>query len=77
MAYYDRAIQFNNKDESALVNRGITKAVIKDTNGALADFAKAIAISPKSAHIYFNRGNLYYTKGRYYCYVNYIITYGQ
>lgn len=64
LAYYDRAIQFNENDESAFVNRAITKAVIKDSNGALSDFSKAILISPKSAHIYFNRGNLYFTQGK-------------
>ena len=64
LAYYDRSIQFNDKDESAFVNRAITKAVIKDRIGALKDFSKALAISPKSAHIYFNRANLHSTMGR-------------
>ena len=65
LAYYDRSIQFNDKDESAFVNRAITKAVIKDHIGALKDFSKALAISPKSAHIYFNRANLHSTMGMY------------
>ena len=52
--------------------------MLKDAPGALADFEVAIKLSPKSAHIYFNRGNLYtslqiydqaeqdYTKGNVY-----------
>lgn len=63
LTYYDRSIQFNNKDESSFVNRAIAKAVIKDHIGALEDFTKALTLSPKSAHIYFNRGNLYATMG--------------
>lgn len=68
--YYDRSIQFNERDESALVNRAITKAVIKDHSGALQDFSSALTLSPKAAHIYFNRGNLYSSLGMKTCAVN-------
>lgn len=65
LAYYDRALQYNDQDESSFVNRAITKAIIKDTNGALNDFGKALILSPKAAHIYFNRGNLYSSLGTF------------
>ena len=32
---------------------------MRDLEGALKDFNSAINLSPKSAHIYFNRANLY------------------
>ncbi len=35
------------------------QVMLKDAPGALADFDAAQSLSPCSAHIYFNRGNLY------------------
>eukprot|EP00794_Sanderia_malayensis_P018055 gene18055-19864_t len=63
--YYDRAIGWNRNDESALINRAITRVMLKNVAGAFEDFAEAIALSPHSAHIYFNRGNLYASLGKY------------
>lgn len=33
--------------------------MLKDAKGALEDFKAAIKLSPYSAHMYMNRGNLY------------------
>ena len=33
--------------------------MLKDARGALKDFGAAIQLSPVSAHMYFNRANLY------------------
>ena len=33
--------------------------MLKDATGALEDFKAAIKLSPYSAHMYLNRGNLY------------------
>lgn len=33
--------------------------MLRDSQGALADFKAAIKLSPHTAHMYFNRGNLY------------------
>ena len=33
--------------------------MLKDATGALEDFKSAIKLSPYSAHMYLNRGNLY------------------
>ena len=57
--YYHQALSYNAKDESALLNGAITKVMLKDSNAALSLFEKAVTLSPHSAHIYFNRGNLY------------------
>ena len=37
--------------------------MLKDSGGALRDFDRAVKISPHSAHIYFNRANLYASTG--------------
>lgn len=39
--------------------------MLRDTKGALEDFQLAISLSPHSAHMYFNRGNLYATIEQY------------
>jgi len=39
--------------------------MLKDGQGALSDFDAAIRLSPVSAHIYFNRGNLYASLFKY------------
>ncbi|XP_078324094.1 uncharacterized protein LOC111124594 isoform X6 [Crassostrea virginica] len=57
--YYNSAVEHNSQDESALLNRAITKVMLRDSQGALADFKAAIKLSPHTAHMYFNRGNLY------------------
>ena len=39
--------------------------MLRDSDGALEDFKDALKLSPYTAHIYFNRGNLYASMGRY------------
>ena len=38
---------------------------MRDARGALEDFQLAVKMSPLSAHVYFNRGNLYASLRRY------------
>ncbi|VDH90326.1 Hypothetical predicted protein [Mytilus galloprovincialis] len=63
--YYSKALDHNRKDESALLNRAITRVMMRDAQGALEDFKAAIKLSPYTAHIYFNRGNLYASMGHF------------
>jgi tetratricopeptide (TPR) repeat protein len=39
--------------------------MLKDSQGALEDFRAAIKLSPYSAHMYMNRGNLYASTQQY------------
>ncbi|XP_072039506.1 uncharacterized protein [Amphiura filiformis] len=63
--YYSKTLDHNPRDESACLNRAITKVLMRDARGALEDFQQAIKLSPLSAHVYFNRGNLYTSLRRY------------
>ncbi|XP_071786267.1 uncharacterized protein [Asterias amurensis] len=63
--FYTKTLEHNPKDESAVLNRGITKVLMRDARGALEDFQLAVKMSPLSAHVYFNRGNLYASLRRY------------
>ncbi|XP_077983613.1 uncharacterized protein LOC144438458 [Glandiceps talaboti] len=63
--YYDKAFEFNKKDEAAVLNRAITKVMLRDSEGAMNDFKVACKLSPHSAHVFFNRGNLYTSMGQY------------
>ena len=65
ITYYDRAIGWNGSDESALCNRAICKAMIGDVTHAFEDFEASMGLDAQSAHLYFNRGNLYYQCKRY------------
>ena len=46
-----------------ILNRAICKVLLKDEDGALADFETAVALNPFAAHAYFNRANLHLTMG--------------
>ena len=48
-----------------LVDRGIVKSRLGDTDGALGDFNAAIALDPKLGDAYVNRGVAYITLKRY------------
>ena len=39
--------------------------MLRNAQGALEDFKAAIKLSPYTAHIYFNRGNLYASMGQF------------
>ena len=44
--------------------RGIVRYGMKDLDGALADYNKAISLGLKSSAIYFNRGVIFHQKGQ-------------
>ena len=43
----------------------LLQVMLKDATGALSDFEKAVVLSPHSAHIYLNRGNLFTSLSQY------------
>ena len=43
----------------------VFQVLLRDAQSALADFRMAIKLSPHSAHMYFNRGNLYVSMEQY------------
>jgi tetratricopeptide (TPR) repeat protein len=47
----------------AYINRGIVNYYLKDVDGALADFSKAIQLNPRNPLPYRNRAALYKAKG--------------
>ncbi|XP_033111439.1 uncharacterized protein LOC117112460 isoform X2 [Anneissia japonica] len=57
--YYNKTLKYNKNDEAAMLNRAITKVLLRDFRGAIEDFYEAQNMSPYSAHVFFNRGNLY------------------
>ncbi|MEY4927722.1 MAG: hypothetical protein RI894_2158 [Bacteroidota bacterium] len=62
---WNKVIEMNPKDAAALLNRAISKGILEDTDGAIADFNAAAALAPEMAEIYYNRGNLYFDGRRY------------
>ena len=54
----------NPSDESAYLNRAITRSLLRDAAGAAKDFDAALKLSPNAAHIYYNRGNLFASMGK-------------
>ena len=53
---YTKAIEPNLNDADADVNRGNSKADLKDDNGAISDYTKAIEPNLNDADAYSNRG---------------------
>ena len=41
----------------AYINRGIAKTELKDYEGAIQEYTKAIELNPQDAEAYFGRGN--------------------
>lgn len=58
---YSEVLEINPRDEAALTNRAIAKAVLKQYQSAREDLEKAIKISPMSAHIHVDLGQLLLT----------------
>ena len=56
MKSYNYAINLNEKNKTALHNRGFAKKELKDYHGAIDDFNKAIIIDAEYASAYMNRG---------------------
>lgn len=63
--YLNKALSWYADDESAVLNRAITKVMLKDTKGAIRDFNRAVELNPYAAHVYFNRANLYASLRKY------------
>jgi len=65
LSYFSKALSWYADDESAILNRAITKVMMKDTRGAIQDFNRAVDLNPYAAHVYFNRANLYASLRKY------------
>lgn len=63
--YYSRALELDPEDESVVLNRAITRTLLRKVPEALQDFSLALELSPYSAHVYFNRANLYCSLRQY------------
>ena len=57
------AIANNPQDALGYYNRGFTKSQLKNYQGAIADYNKAIEIDPQYAVVYGNRGLVKYKLG--------------
>jgi len=57
LADFDRAIEFNPKDDAAYFNRAQAKRLKNDAVGAIADYTRAIELGSKNPAAYNNRGN--------------------
>ena len=51
-------------DDAVLVNRGLTRIMLGEEEGAMADLTAAVEKNPEAAHAFFNRGNLWRSKGQ-------------
>ncbi len=51
---FDKAIDIKGLDESILLNRGVSKYMIKDTTAALADWEVSMGIGNEDAKNYYN-----------------------
>jgi tetratricopeptide (TPR) repeat protein len=58
---FDRVLEINPRDEAALTNRAIAKVVLKKYTSAREDLEHALQISPLSAHIHVDLGQLLLT----------------
>jgi tetratricopeptide (TPR) repeat protein len=56
MKAYNYAINLNQKNKTALHNRGVAKKELKDYHGAIDDFNKAIILDAEYGSAYMNRG---------------------
>ncbi|XP_053567312.1 tetratricopeptide repeat protein 6 [Bombina bombina] len=63
--YYSKALELDPENESAVLNRGITKMLLQDVQGALQDFQTVVDLCPFSSAAFFNRANLHNTLQQY------------
>lgn len=61
---YDKAIELNNKNVVALLNRGLLFAKFNQTQTALQDFQRVEELDPKNFFVHYNRAKLYYQMGK-------------
>ena len=50
---------------ASFLNRGISKSVLEDYEGAIADFDAAAKIAPNMPEVYYNRANVFFDTKRY------------
>ena len=62
---YNTYLQHHPNDYNAYVNRGIIKAELKDTAGAIKDYSKALSIKSQDYMIYVRRGYLEMNQGHF------------
>jgi len=62
---FERAVQLNPDAWRPLHNRGVSRAVLQQYEGALSDFAQALDRNPRYANTWFNRAEILYELGRY------------
>ncbi|KAI9337807.1 hypothetical protein BDR26DRAFT_803961 [Obelidium mucronatum] len=65
LLYYNKALEIDPDDDAAILNRGITKAQLNDTNGALDDLHMAEIMNPQSVEVFFNRAQLFQKLGKF------------
>jgi len=58
---FDRVLEINPRDEAALTNRAIAKVILKQYTSAREDLEYALRLSPSSAHIHVDLGQLLLT----------------
>lgn len=63
--HYSQAFELDPEDESAVLNRAITRALLRKVPEALQDFSEALRLNPYSSHVFFNRANLYSSLRQY------------
>ncbi|UJR32034.1 hypothetical protein I4U23_019502 [Adineta vaga] len=61
ISLFDRVLEINPRDEAALTNRAIAKVILKQYASAREDLECAVSISPLSAHIHVDLGQLLLT----------------
>lgn len=64
VATYNRALQRNQYDVSALVGRGMARFQLGDRDGAIEDLTEALQINPSNADAYQKRGGIYMVMGK-------------
>ena len=64
IAAYTKAIKIDPNKDDAYNNRGVAYLALKDYPAALADFSRAIQLSP-TAEAYNNRGNIYFSQKQF------------
>lgn len=62
---YSQVLELDNKNETALLWRGIAYSLLSNSEAALADLNAVIAINPRLARAYNNIGNVYAADERY------------
>lgn len=62
---FERSVKLNPDAWRPLHNRGVSRAILKDFEGALDDFAAALERNPRYVNTWFNRAEVLYELGQY------------